>query len=337
MLFAMVGFTACSNDDVDTSRSIFETQDTPKNTFDEWLYTNFVKEYNVDYKYRFDNNEADHTYNLIPAEMDKSMKLAKIIKHVWLEAYVEVAGANFMKKHAPGILQIVGSAAWNNDGTYTLGTAEGGLKITLYMANWLDPTNVDDMNRYFFKTMHHEFTHILQQDINYPQEYNLISASDYRPSGWNNRSLSQFAPLGFITAYAGSSAVEDITELTCCYITYTDEQWNQVYNAAGTAGQAKIDQKVEIMKQYMQSVWNIDMDKLKEVVNRRMSEVSTLQLLEPDWESLLSNSSISREALQLIEKDLKSVQGKVVKAVEDKPHCCHAHAAQLLNILNHQN
>ena len=86
-----------------------------------------------------------------------------------------------MRKHAPAILHIVGSAAWNGDGTITLGTAEGGLKITLYMTNWLNPKDIANMNKWFFKTMHHEFTHILQQDINYPQEYNLISAEDYRP------------------------------------------------------------------------------------------------------------------------------------------------------------
>lgn len=63
------------------------------------------------------------------------------------------------------------------------------------------------MNKWFFKTMHHEFTHILQQDINYPQEYNLISAEDYRPSGWHNRhELADYASLGFITDYARQHA-----------------------------------------------------------------------------------------------------------------------------------
>ena len=157
----------------DTSKSIFDVSRPKKSAFDEWLYRNYVQTYNIDYKYRMDDKETDLTKNLAPAELINSMRLAKIIKHVWLEAYVEVAGIDFMRKHAPAILHIVGSAAWNGDGTITLGTAEGGLKITLYMTNWLNPKDIDSMNRYFFKTMHHEFTHILQQDVNYPRSTTL--------------------------------------------------------------------------------------------------------------------------------------------------------------------
>jgi hypothetical protein len=47
-----------------------------------------------------------------------------------------------------------------------LGTAEGGLKITLYNAESLKPADLDNLNEYFFKTMHNEFSHILHQNIN---------------------------------------------------------------------------------------------------------------------------------------------------------------------------
>ncbi|WP_373802700.1 zinc-binding metallopeptidase, partial [Bacteroides heparinolyticus] len=262
--------------------------------FDHWLQKNYVDAYNIDFKYRMDDKETDFEKNLAPADLEQSMKLAKIIKHVWLESYVEVAGIDFMRKHAPAMLLVVGSAAWNEDGTITLGTAEGGLKITLNMVNWLDPANVEQMNEFFFKTMHHEFTHILQQDVNYPQEYNLISAADYNPSGWyNRRNPEQFAPLGFITPYAGSMPVEDITELTCCYITYTDEQWNEVYAAAGKEGRNKLDQKMTIMTKYMKDVWNIDMDELKKVVRRRMGEAKYMQLIEPSWLPLIEQDKMN--------------------------------------------
>ena len=180
-------FSSCGQEELDHSKSIFDTSSEVKSEFDKWLNNNYVETYNIDYKYRLEDIESDFSKNLTPADLLQSMRLAKIIKHVWLESYVEVAGIDFMRKHAPAILHIVGSAAWNGDGTITLGTAEGGLKITLYMTNWLNPKDIANMNKWFFKTMHHEFIHILQQDINYPQEYNLISAEDYRPSGWHNR------------------------------------------------------------------------------------------------------------------------------------------------------
>ena len=56
-----------------------------------------------------------------------------------------------------------------------LGTAEGGKKITLYEVNSLDFENVDIevLNEYYFKTMHHEFAHILHQKRNY--DHRLIA------------------------------------------------------------------------------------------------------------------------------------------------------------------
>ncbi|MGP1538721.1 zinc-binding metallopeptidase [Bacteroides pyogenes] len=335
--FLAVGFlSACNDDDIDSSKSIFNRSATPKNVFDAWLYKNYIKSYNIDYKYRMEDIEIDFSKNLAPAELEKSMKLAKIIKHVWLEAYVEAAGPDFMKKHAPAILQIIGSASWNEGGTITLGTAEGGLKITLYMTNWLNPKDIGKMNEYFFKTMHHEFTHILQQDINYPQEYNLISAEDYRPSGWQNRNLKQASQLGFITPYAGSMAVEDITEITCCYVTYTQEEWDTVLQMAGESGRKKLEQKTAIMKKYMQEVWKIDMDNLKKIVHRRMNEVIQMSLMEPEWEALLSpgiSDPKAAAALQLLKQQLKADYPEALDKMNKHKDCCQIHNANLINLL----
>lgn len=46
-----------------------------------------------------------------------------------------------------------------------LGTAEGGMKITLYNVNDINPDKIDInlLNEYYFQTMHHEFAHILHQ------------------------------------------------------------------------------------------------------------------------------------------------------------------------------
>lgn len=44
--------------------------------------------------------------------------------------------------------------------------------------------------------------------------------------------------------------------------------------AAGTKGRNH-QQKLTIVKNYMQTAWNIDMDELRDVVQRRMSDVVT--------------------------------------------------------------
>lgn len=277
LFFLLAGlFTACQEDEL-SSKSVIDISDLKRNDFDKWLLKNYVDAYNIDFKYRMEDIEADFTHNLVPADFDLSVKLAKVVKHAWLEAYDEVGGVDFTRRNAPKVIQVIGSASWNQ-GTYTLGTAEGGIKVTLYLGNWLDPTNAAKLNEYYFKVMHHEFAHILHQTKDYPQEYNLISAGNYAPSGWNNRKLSEAAPLGFVTSYAGSEPREDIAEITATYLTYTDEQWDEVWKYAGDKGRAIIEQKISIMKKYMKDSWKIDMDKLREIIERRGNEIKDLDL-----------------------------------------------------------
>jgi len=148
----------------------------------------------------------------------------------------------------------------------------------LYMGNWLDLTNVDRMNEYYFKVMHHEFAHILHQKKNYPVDYDKISAGNYTPTGWQNRKLAEVAPLGFVTPYAGSKPSEDIAEVTACFLTYPEAQWENVMTLAGEKGKPIIDQKLAMVKKYMKDSWQVDLDLLRKVIARRTNEISELDL-----------------------------------------------------------
>lgn len=284
-LLLSLGLTACSEEKLSPRPQIDNVE---KNAFDHWLYENYVGNYNIDFKYKMEDIERDHSKNLVPAKLEQSMKMAKIVRHAWLGAYDEVAGKTFMRRFSPRILSMIGSASWN-EGTITLATAEAGLKVVLYRVNELDHSSADVLNRMFFQTMHHEFAHILHQNVSWPQEYNLISASDYVPSSWHNRNFEEAAKKGFITQYAGSQAREDIAEITSCYITHTQADWDKLWAAAGEEGRKKIEQKIKIVKEYMKSVWQIDMDQLKEVAYRRGAEVVQLNLIEESWKPLLAN------------------------------------------------
>lgn len=275
-IFVVGSFFACQDDDL-KDQSIFDVSEQERSEFDRWLLENYINPYNIDFKYRMEHIESDYTHNLVPADFWLSVKLAKIVKHCWLEAYDEVGGVAFTRTCAPKVIHVIGSASWDK-GTITLGTAEGGLKVTLYMGNWLDLTNIDRMNEYYFKVMHHEFAHILHQKKNYPVEYDKISAGNYTPTGWQNRKLPEVAPLGFVTPYAGSKPSEDIAEVTACYLTYPKEQWNEVMDLAGEKGRGIIEQKLASVKKYMIDAWQVDIDQLRKVIARRTNEISELDL-----------------------------------------------------------
>ena len=107
---------------------------------------NYTYPYNVDFKYRMQDIESDHKYNLVPAEYGKSVALAKLVKFLWLQSYEELMDDNgeFIKTYCPKIITLIGSKAYNPDShSVVLGTAEGGLKVVLYNVNELDTENPD--------------------------------------------------------------------------------------------------------------------------------------------------------------------------------------------------
>jgi len=110
---------------------------------------------------------SDMKYHLVPADSAKSAKLAIIAKYLWFDAYAECVGSNFVKENVPRVIHLIGSAAYNSgEGTMVLGTAEGGLVITLYMVNRLTDKTLKDyatMNEYLSLTRN--FYIVFRRDI----------------------------------------------------------------------------------------------------------------------------------------------------------------------------
>ena len=75
----------------------------------------------------------------------------------------------------------IGEWEYKNNGTFILGTAEGGRKILLSGINYLDQYIENDqmLNHYYFKTIHHEFTHILNKTKAIPTENQLVTVNGY--------------------------------------------------------------------------------------------------------------------------------------------------------------
>lgn len=274
---ATLSLWSCSEDDLDPN-SIFGGTETGKvpNEFDTWLLDNYTTPYNIEFKYRFEDMESDDEYNLAPADYDKSIALAKFTKYLWLESYEELLGPEFIRTYCPRLMFLVGSPAYNTQGSIVLGTAEGGLKITLYNVNNISLTsiNVDQLNYWYFKTMHHEFAHILHQTKEYSTDFNEITPSNYQSTSWVNVSDQEALDMGFVSPYASSETQEDFVEIISIYVTHTAEYWDNLVGSASAEGRGYINQKLEIVKDYMTTTWNIDLDELRDIVQRRSQEVA---------------------------------------------------------------
>jgi substrate import-associated zinc metallohydrolase lipoprotein len=177
-------------------------------------------------------------------------------------------------------MHFVGSYGYNSGGSVTLGVAEGGMKITLYNVNNIDYENpdIEFLNYWFFKTMHHEFAHILHQTKPYPVEFNQVSAANYQSESWVNLEDDEWLQLGFITDYASRETQEDFVEIIANYITHDQAWWDSELAKATEEGRTAIETKLEIVRDWLKTSWEIDLDKLREIVQRRSANVPLLDL-----------------------------------------------------------
>jgi substrate import-associated zinc metallohydrolase lipoprotein len=275
---------ACSEDALN-SESILKENARVENEFDRWLFKNYVIPYNVQVVYRMEDIETNMAYNLVPAEYDKSVQLAKLVLFAGLEAFDEVTGSHdFIHDNFPKVLTFIGSPAVRNNNSEIVGAADGGDKMIFYSVNIFDQQNETLLQDRYIGVVYHEFGHILDARKPRPRDFEEVSGSGYVGDTYDTRYTTRAAALaaGFITPYAASHPAEDFTIIYTEYVTQTQAQWDALLAMAGSTGGPIITAKFDIIQTYMRNEWNFDLDDLRTVALRRKSEATTLDLTTLD-------------------------------------------------------
>lgn len=280
-----LGVTSCSKDEKLDSNSVFVDPKIEQNDFDKYIFSNFTTPYNMEIIYKYVDRESDLNYNLVPAPFEASIRMTKLLNYLGLEPYNDLTGSKeFIRKYFPKLVNYIGSVAVRNNGTVVLGTAENGAKMTLYNLLDLNEESAKDagfLTYYYFKTVHHEFQHILNQTKPYPSDFAAITGTTYVDDAWNTvypgtaAGTANAISAGYISPYASKAATEDFAELFSIYVTRNQAGWNSWINLpnASDAGKAIINKKLAIVKTYMKEQWNIDMDVLRANIVGRMDKL----------------------------------------------------------------
>ncbi|MCZ4693749.1 hypothetical protein DWB61_09955 [Ancylomarina euxinus] len=286
-------FTSCTKED-DLGKSLIDTSTPELNDVDEWIRENYTYPFNVEVKYRWDNSEVDNSKILTPPAKADVIPFLDKMKNIWIDPYVNAGGIDFMKRFIPKQMVLVGSHNYNDNGSIVLGQAEGGRKVTLFDLNYItfDLSEMDSYHKrkameaivQVFKTMHHEFGHILHQTVAYPIEYKKICTG--YTSNWMNFSDMDAKRLGFITGYSMLNPDEDFVEMLSTFIMSGNEGWNKLIDdiyiydenwkydtAAENIAKAKIRQKEKIMADYMLQVWNVNIYELQAEIEGILAEI----------------------------------------------------------------
>ena len=89
LLAGLLGFSSCDDEKLD-STSVFDgITPAQKNEFDNWLETNYRKVYNIDFKYRYSDKEADRAYNAEKAMIGVDLNSDKALEETMYKAIQE--------------------------------------------------------------------------------------------------------------------------------------------------------------------------------------------------------------------------------------------------------
>ncbi|HUM64896.1 MAG TPA: putative zinc-binding metallopeptidase [Chitinophagaceae bacterium] len=242
---------------------------------DKWIVDSLTTPYNITAKYKWDQSELPLNRILVPPKEEKVIPTLSSIRRGWIQPYVDEAGLLFFKQISPKFFTLVGSPSYNSDGSITLGTAEGGRKVVLYELNEFrvkgmpgyvlaDTTRVLRM----FWVIHHEFAHILDQNVKFPLEFSESSASSYT-SDWTNVTPQEALNEGFVSQYAISGKEDDWAEMVSFMLVYGREWFDNRVNSINYTGttangttaaeaRARLRQKEAAVVSYFKQAWNIE-------------------------------------------------------------------------------
>jgi len=243
-----------------------------KTSVDNWLDENFLNPYNIETKFRFDRYELDLGKNITPPIEDQVIPAMEMVRDVWIRPFEAVGGSTFIKRISPKQFILAGSAEFNVDGTITLGTAEGGRKIVLYVINDFDKTNLASVKQ-MIQVIQHEYTHILNQTVDYQTDYQTISRGGYA-ANWTQETLASGRALGFITQYARSAPGEDFAEMSSNMLMLGRVVSNSIINNAPGEGSVRLKKKEQMVVDYFKSAFNIDFYALQTEVQNALNKIS---------------------------------------------------------------
>jgi substrate import-associated zinc metallohydrolase lipoprotein len=152
----------------------------------------------------------------------------------------------------------------------------------------METDNMEQLNEYIFKTMHHEFSHILHQQKAYPKEFGLITPEDYDPNRWQDRTVVEAWQMGYVSPYASSQTREDFVETIANYIVKSDADWQYMMNVAGETGAPYIKQKLDMCRTWLDEKWSINLEALHVEVQKRQANL--------DWDMIMSLGFLNEQS-----------------------------------------
>ncbi len=285
-LLLAVGLFSCQKKDDFTPVSMSNLNpDVPFNAntpLDQWLKTHFLDVYNSEVTYRYSRYDHEYDRNITPIDADRVQPFMETVLGGFANPYVAIAGMPFMKVNMPKQWILYGSSSYSSSTVYW-GSAVGGVRVNIFDLNNFAKTNTS-LVRDRIGTIHHEFTHILNQRVKIPAEFREISKDKYTGS-WETTPDDTARSWGFMRAYSAQNPTEDFADMVK-YPVVWGPSWfeNLIRTKASPAGAAALRAKEQVILQYFNSGLQIDFRELQKKVQLYLKDtIKDPEVTFPYW------------------------------------------------------
>ncbi|MEJ5994775.1 substrate import-associated zinc metallohydrolase lipoprotein [Pedobacter sp. Du54] len=250
---------------------------------DKWIATNFLNPFNIDVIYRYNRYYHGNTANVVPSKLENIQPTMQIVLDGFINPYVKVAGEAFAKKYIPKEWVLFGSYSYaNTSDPGVAGTAAGGRRITLYGVNEYQPLPAGQFYAWDRqRIMHHEQTHILNQIIPIPPEFETISRGLYKQP-YDLTPTDTARKYGFVTSYASGVHTEDYAETVSWSLINGQVWYDDWANGASAEGKSRLIQKQNNVINYFTNL-GINFKALQKEVQLYMKSINRDQTKFAYW------------------------------------------------------
>ena len=265
ILFLLLTIISCKKEET-ANIDLTKYVDNPvaNTALDGWLKTTFLEPYNMDVIYRYSDYYKDNDKVVSPANPASVQPQMQTVLEGFINPYKKVAGVLFVKQRLPKEWILFGSGAYQTDGSMILATASAGKRVTIYDLNNFNAGNADLVTRKL-RTIHHEFTHILNQVVAMPTDFQTITKSTYNAT-WTTVPDATARDMGYVSPYASSQPGEDFAETTAHLLVLGQAWFDARANTSTPIGKAALKAKEASVVQYFTINLGVDFRALQREV-----------------------------------------------------------------------
>lgn len=238
-------------------------------------------DYNTVIEYRYIKNLLPKDwYYITPVSIDYVLPMAQFLKDMWIAPLEAGSSKEFVQAHFPKMIVLVGSPAYQKDGSVVLGQAEGGTLIRFTEVNYYSETS-RNWKQGQLETAFHEYAHLLHQTFNLPDAFRQVTPDSYTKNGWMAVTSSEALKRGMVSPYATSAFAEDFAEIFSFYLSATDEELDYYFNQQPVnsaqdvdlnKGRALLMTKLNILVKFLDGI-GMDIDKIREDLQNKLDNL----------------------------------------------------------------